>query len=123
MSAYVICTPSWSMCTVLEDPEPEKLGKTLVNLIRDHGEEEVSDVLSDGYCWEYLDEDIADDDEVVVGYGKLIKDIFFDVGEYDYIYGIMSDGALLITHCGEDDRAFVDPKSEGALERMDQIFK
>ena len=124
MSAYIVCPLSWGSCDVLENTEPSMLGKTLVNLIREHGAEEASDVLSHGYCWEYLDENMkCYDDGDVEGYGKLLDGIFFDIGECDYIYGIMSDGTIQITRCEDDEKAFVDPDDEDSLDQIKELFQ
>jgi hypothetical protein len=121
--ARIICTLSWGACDVLKKTDPTNLGKTLVNLIRKHGAETTSDVLSQGHCWEYLDEE-ADgcDENMVQEYGKLAEDVFCDVNECDYIYGIMSDGTLQITRCYDGDTVFVEPMDENAQSIVEQLF-
>ena len=130
MTSYLICNPSWGVTEVEGNDRPEKLGLELAKLIGRDGIEEASDMLHDFPCWKSVDSSFKKDDGEVDADGEKSIDGYgiaytgFDAGtdgDYDFAYGIMTDGTVLVTDYKKNVTAPIEPKAENPLGKYQSL--
>ena len=125
MSAQLILNPTWKMSEVLENTEPTQLGRAIVELVHRDGLEQTSDSIGQYPCWKSIDPSFTGDDcgeenaVAVEGYG-IAYDSFSagSDGDYEYSYGLLTDGVLMTHYHPASDYVAVDTSAEDAFEKL-----
>lgn len=127
----IICNQSWSETEAASPEKPGELVQALFSLIERDGLDKASDTLSEQISWFKIDplqkspgEALPDGNiQIVPGYGAFYSDPD-DSSEcdYDYIWGIMTDGSVLGTRCSDGATCALTLKNKGEKD-FDDLFE
>ena len=118
----IICNQSWSETEAASPENPGELAQVLFTLLERDGLDKASDTLSEQIAWHNLDpfQKIPGEDhkngktQIVPRYGAFYTDPNDSSDcDYDYIWGIMTDGSVLGTRCSDGATCALTSKNKG----------
>lgn len=132
-NAIVSCAYGWGQTLVENGADPERLGASLIHIIRRDGVEDASQQLCEYLMWSVINED-ADhspdwlwpenengwDTVIVDGYGLAYElDRAQRHSRGDYEFGILTDGTLSIFHAPSGAEVHIDAFADGAFDKLE----